>query len=103
MEGKNTQMRREQGVSNFRVGIESPTYEDFNSCDFEEFKKKFIPLWRENHQKLLQIIKSGDFPFFGLHGTDRTNLKKIQEEKKGYLYLVTFDKKEKTEKFLYKL
>lgn len=103
MEGKNTPIKRNLEASDVRIRIDSPSYEEFNNSDFESFIQKAILQWRENHKRLLRVVKSGKFPFFGMHGTSGSNLSQILKDQRGNFEMATFYEKDKTEEFLYGL
>jgi len=73
--------------------------EDFEQRSFDEVRK----IWEDNHDTLLNYVKSTEIPYFGLHGTSEENLKVILESKGGYFNVGTFYDKKRTEKRLIQL
>jgi hypothetical protein len=72
------------------------TTEDFINIDMMSLYK----IWQENNKYFLEIIKSKEIPFFGLHGAPGTNIEGIKNTKKAWLNIATFYKKSEPLKFL---
>jgi hypothetical protein len=80
--------------------ISLPSSEDLETMPIE----KLHAIWRENHEKIKEMLRNCNSPYFGLHGTSQENFKKIETSHKGDVEMATFYEKEySSEQFLYKL
>lgn len=82
-----------------KIEIYTPTNIDLESQDFEFLHTKL----QENHKKILPQITAGNYPFFGLHGTNTEKVNSILQSENAHLELATFYEKENNDYFLYKL
>lgn len=59
--------------------IETPKFEDFESAkSVEELQE----MWEKNHRALRTIVETCVIPYFGLHGTSKENVEKIESDVK---------------------
>lgn len=73
-----------------------PSLEEFEGTELQ----KLHSIWRQNNLSFLALIREQKIPYFGLHGTPGSSLKKIQESKKGVINVATFFSKKEPIQFL---